>query len=183
MIMAEALGVVGGIIAVLQITNSVLSVCYDYSAAARGAPWEVPRIQKEMEDLRTILQNLEPIAKKAESFNPAQLQIFAGPLETCLKEVERLEKKLKSPDWTKNCGPKRTAIVQSLRWPLKEADTKKTLETISRIKVTLQLALEAHNTYAPPPADDENLGLRLIIDIDHWRKKYRSYLCLHTKQR
>ena len=150
--MAEALGIVGGVIAVLQITNSVLSVCYDYNAAVRGASWELPRVQKEMEDLRAILQTLEPIAKKAESSNPTQSQnltllcVPQGPLETCLKEINRLEEKLKSPDWMKNYGRKRTAVVQSLRWPLKEAETNKTLDTISRIKETLQLALVLDHT-------------------------------------
>lgn len=93
--MAEALGLVSGIIAVLQITSSVLSVCYDYDAAVRDASWELPRIQKELEHLRTILQNLKPLAKKAESSNPAQLQNLAqlclpnGSLQICSNEIKK----------------------------------------------------------------------------------------------
>lgn len=150
--MAEALGVVSGVIACLQITNTVLSVCYYYNAALQGASWELSRIQKEMEDLRTVLQALEPVANATVSSNQAQLPTLAllctpqGPLETCLKEIGRLQEKLKPPEWTKNHGRKRTALVQSLRWPLKEAETIKILETISRIKETLQLALGTDHT-------------------------------------
>lgn len=147
--MAEAFGIVGGVIAVLQITNPVLSVCYDYNAGVQGASWELPRIQKEVEDLRVVLQALEPVVRKAQSSNQAQLPTLAllcasqGSLETCRKEIKRLEKKLKSPDWMKKFGRKTTALAQSLRWPLKEAETNKSLEAISRLKQTLQLALHA----------------------------------------
>lgn len=150
--MAEAFGIVSGVVAVLQITNTVLSVCYDYNDAVQNAQGELPRVQKEMEDLRTVLQALEPIAKRAQSSNQAQLRKLdllcnpQGPLETCRKEIERLEEKLKSPAWMKNFGPKRTALAQSLRWPLKEAETNKSLEIISRMKQTLQLALHADHT-------------------------------------
>lgn len=152
--MAEVFGVVGGVIACLQITEAVLSVCHDYKAAVQGASWEVPQIQKEMEHLCTVLHTLEPIVRKAEASDPEQLlSLLQGPLETCRKEIKRLEEKLVPPTWIKNAGRKRKAIVQSLRWPLKEAEAIKTLETISRIKATLQLALDAVHVYALSPAE------------------------------
>lgn len=150
--MTEALGVVSGVIACIQITQTVLKVCKNYNDPRRDASWELPGVQKEMEDLHRVLQLLKPVAKKAESANSGQLRGLAllcvpqGPLDICKNEIERLEKKLKTPDWMKNFGLKRMAIGQSLRWPLKEADTRKTLEKISRTKDTLQLALDADQT-------------------------------------
>ena len=64
--MAEALGLAASVIAVLQITNSVISLSHDYSAAANNAPWELPQIITELGCLRNILQILEPLAKQAE---------------------------------------------------------------------------------------------------------------------
>ena len=152
--MAEAFGIAAGVIAVLQITNSILSICDDYKAAVRGASWELPGIQKEMKDLLTVLQTLEPLAANVSPLDPARFQTLAllsgpeGLLEACRKEIERLEKRLKSPDWMKRFGPRRQALVQSLRWPLKEAETKKTLDTISRFREILQMALVVDQTYA-----------------------------------
>ena len=37
--MAEGLAVAAGVIAVLQITNSVVFICYDYNAAATATSW------------------------------------------------------------------------------------------------------------------------------------------------
>lgn len=53
----------------------------------------------------------------------------------------------------KNFDRKRTAIVQSLRWPLNEGETKKSLNTISRVKETLQFALVADHTYFSLPLE------------------------------
>ena len=155
--MAEGLGLAASIIAVLQITNSVISVCYDYSAAVQGTSWELPQVRAEMESLRDILQALESLAKQAEFTNSVAgtrlptLSLLMGPdslLQNCFHEVERLEKRLKSPSWSDGFGPRRKALIQALRWPLKEAETKKALENISRFKSTLVLALSADSTYA-----------------------------------
>ena len=101
--MAEGLGLAASIIAVLQITNSVISVCYDYSAAVQGTSWELPQVRAEMESLRDVLQALEPLAKQAEFTNSVAgtrlptLSLLLGPnnlLQNCFHEVERLEKNL-----------------------------------------------------------------------------------------
>ena len=151
--MAEVLGLTAGIIAVLQMTSSVISVYYDYGAAVKGAPWELSRVKAEMESLRSVLQSLEPLAKQAELTSPVAesrlptLGLLIDPLKDCLQEVERLDKKLKSPSSSDGFGPKRKALVQALRWPLKEVETNKVLENIGRFKETLDLALNADETY------------------------------------
>ena len=143
------------VIAVLQITNSVISVCYDYGSAANGTSWELPRLKAELESLRSVLQQLEPLAKQTEfdqaapdSKLPAFSQLCGpnGPLETCCHEIQSLENVLKSPKWSDGFGPRRKALVQALRWPLKEKDTKKYLMHIGKFKDILSFALTADQT-------------------------------------
>ena len=147
--MAEVLGLTASIIAVLQMTSSVISVCYDYQAAVKGAPWELSQIKMELESLRNILHELEPRAKQAElaeSISGASTQalsLLCGPLQQCLQVIKELETQLKTPSWSDGYGPKRKALIQALRWPLKESDTRKALENIGRFKATLSLAISA----------------------------------------
>lgn len=54
--MAEVLGLNASIITVLQTTQSVLSVCYDYSAALKGSSWELTKVKHELEGFRTVVQ-------------------------------------------------------------------------------------------------------------------------------
>ena len=154
--MAEGLAVAASVVAVLQITNSVISICYDYSAAVTGTSWELPRLTSELEGLRSVLQSLEPIAKQADfsravhnAKKPTFIELCKpnGPLLLCCREIESLEAVLKTPDWAAGFGPKRKALVQALRWPLKAKDTKKALKQISRFRQVLSFALTADQTY------------------------------------
>ena len=150
--MAEGLAVAASVIAVLQVTNSVISICYDYSAAASGSTWELPRLMSELESLRSVLQRLEPLAKQADlssavpnAKRPAFIEFCKpnGPLPLCCHEIESLEALLKTPDWAAGFGPKREAIVQALRWPLKSKDIEKALKQINKLRELLSFALAA----------------------------------------
>ena len=144
------------VVALLQITDSVISVCHDYSSDARGASWEVPSIRIGLEKLREVLQTLESLAEETESGSASSgarlptLKALCGRadlLQTCFDDVTRLDQRLKTPVWSNRFGPKRKALVQALRWPLKEAETKKTLQIIDRFTGILNLAIGADQTY------------------------------------
>ena len=156
--MAEGLALAASVIAVVQITNSLISVCYDYSAAMKGASWQLPRIKSELESLRNVLQQLEPLAKQAELAPaaadlklPAFVQLCGseGLLQLCYAEVKELEVKLKTPSWSDGFGPRRKALVQVLQWPLREADTERALKQIGRFRDMLNFALTADQAYDP----------------------------------
>lgn len=62
-----------------------------------------------------------------------------GPLIVCQEELEKLRAKLIPEEgWRK--------IRQSLTWPLKEEEVRKTLVTLERLKGTMMLALTADQT-------------------------------------
>ena len=147
--MAEGLALAASVIAVLQVTGKVISICYDYSATVEDSTWELPQIKGGLESLRSVLQLLEPRVKQVDlaqaipHSETSLLLLLREPLQKCLEMVERLEIKLKTPGWAERCGPRRKAMVQALRWPLKEGDAKKTLANIDRFKATFHLAITA----------------------------------------
>lgn len=154
--MAEALALAASVIAVIQITSSTISVCHNYSSDARGASWELPRLRAGLEALRNVLEKLEHLARQAESGNPTAgtqlptLKLLCGCdglLQSCYEVVKRLDQRLKLPDWSHRFGPKRKALVKALRWPMKEAETKKTIEILDGFRGILELALVADQTY------------------------------------
>jgi len=119
-------------------------------------PWEVPSIRTGLEKLREVLQTLEPLAEQAESGSSSRgtrlptlkpLCGRGGLLQSCLDIITRLDRRLKTPAWSHRFGPKRKALVQALRWPLNEAETKKTLQIIDRFTGILKLAIVADQTY------------------------------------
>ena len=145
----EALGVAASIITVLEVAKAVISICCDYSAAVKGVPWELPKVTQQVRSLRNVLELLEALAKRAEVEDlsadtrlPALIQMCksdVGPLAMCKDDLKFLNKKLSR-------SSKRTALVQALTWPLKEAETKKILQNIERNKTILVNALGIDQT-------------------------------------
>ena len=149
----DPLSITCSIVTLIDATQSVISICHNYTTAVKGANWELPRIIEEVESLRGVLQGLERLAKQAENADPAdvsqlpQLRLFCTPetgtFALCLSEIRELERKLIPPRWSGESGSKRSKLVQALGWPLKKASVKETLENIGRLKATLSLDLGA----------------------------------------
>lgn len=147
----DPLSITASVLALIDATHSVISICHNYTAGVKGADWELPRIIEEVESLRGVLQGLERLAKQAENADPAavsklpQLRRFCTPetgtFALCLSEIQALELKLVPPRWIGESGSKRSKLIQALGWPLKKASVKETLENIGRLKATLSLDL------------------------------------------
>lgn len=144
----DPLSITASIIAVLQITNSVMSICYNYRSKVKNAPSTLRRTIDELSGLRDVLERLIGLAESAENADssaPPRLPALEaygkpdGPLVKCQTELAALEEKLKRTSKLK-------VIEQALRWPLQEGDVKKTLDNIGRFKATLSLVLTADQT-------------------------------------
>jgi hypothetical protein len=146
----DPLSLTASIIAVLQATSAVVSVCYDYSSALKGSSWELLKVIDEVRDLRNILETLERLARQEESSISAKARLPSlrllcepntGLLVQCLRELNELDRKLRPPDYLS--GSKRRALIQASGWPLKKGAVEKTLVNIGRLKATLTLAITA----------------------------------------
>jgi hypothetical protein len=146
----DPLSVTASIIAVIQATSAVVSICYDYSSAIKGASWELIKIIDEVRDLRNVLESLERLARQEESSKPAisrlpSLRLLCEPetgvLAQCLTDLHDLDKKLRPSGYP--AGSKRRALIQASGWPFKKGAVEKTLAHIGRLKATLTLAITA----------------------------------------
>ena len=151
--MMDPLSISASIIAVLQATNSVVSICYDFRAALKKAPWSLTRIIEEVKDLRNVLETLDRIAETMND-RPAgdtkRQPIFrllcepdTGPLASCLRELTNLERKITSSSCVGKAGFKGRAFIQAVTWQLKDHDATQCLERIERCKSSLALAITA----------------------------------------
>lgn len=100
----DPLSITASIIAVLQATTAVLSVCYDYRSAIKHRPWGLAKAIEEVRDLRNVLESLERISTKSDDGSDSRLVNLrllckkeTGPLQGCVAELHQLEKKITSP--------------------------------------------------------------------------------------
>ncbi|RFU25926.1 hypothetical protein B7463_g10412, partial [Scytalidium lignicola] len=141
----DPLSITGTLIAILQVTGAVISICYDYRQGSKNASREIIKISDELNSLKDVLDALLRVVENAQSGDPTKLLTFEllakpdGPLITCKIELEQLKAKLEpEKGWR--------AVRQSLVWPLKEGDMRKTLSSLERLKSTIQLALSTDQT-------------------------------------
>ena len=153
------------VIAVIQITTTIVAACYRYRSGAKQARKEIRLITDEVDSLRDVLKNLEALFEEEEDLqDESRLTTLSlltkpdGPLTQCGLELERLEKKLAFPK------EKLAQIGKTLFWPLKEEDSKRILDRLERFKATLNLALTADQTCVSDPLRRNRRFERLMVD-------------------
>jgi len=135
----DPLSATGTLIAVLQISSALISICYEYRQGTKNSSRDIVQISDELNSLKDVLESL---LKLVESNHDVRLSSFEllvrenGPLLACKKELERLRRELEPENgWRK--------VKRQLVWPLREVEVKKALGDLERLKGTMQLALAA----------------------------------------
>ena len=141
--MAEGLAVAASIIAVIQITGSVTSLCRMYIGKVRGADKEIFQIINTVASVKGVLEFLQSFVDDDE--NQSRLPLLYslshqhGPLEMCRIALTDIESKLR---------PKRdqSGVLKAITWPWKWKDIGPVLEDIEKQKTLMLLAMQGDTT-------------------------------------
>lgn len=147
--MAETVAVVASIIAIIQISDRIISCCKFYIQSTTDTPTELRVILVEISTLKTVLESLQFLQTCAHAA-PAlwkQLSGQDGPIEECKRSITALEKLFpagKFPVSRSQPGPKRRKMENvrtALAWPLKARQARELLRVIIQQKTIINLAL------------------------------------------
>ncbi|KAJ9245959.1 hypothetical protein DTO027B5_7240 [Paecilomyces variotii] len=148
----DPLSVTASIIALLQAANAVLSICYNYNCFSTGSSSGLSTIIDEICSLRNVLESLVRLAQE-ENKNSARLPTLRllcqpfGPLAIGVEKLESLERRLTPSNYYAGRVPsRRQAFLRALSWPLKEAESRRTIEQIALLRSTLSLAIDTDQT-------------------------------------
>ena len=149
--MAEAIALAAGIIAVIQISDRIISLTKQYIEAVQDAPRYLHVIRIEVSTLKAIFESLKLLqdSEYASSSILHKLGEKDGAVEGCERSVSGLEQLLDARYQPTSGGKRRKlqATLSSLAWPLKESKAKKLLHEISRYKTTITLSLSTEQVY------------------------------------
>ncbi|KAK4194838.1 hypothetical protein QBC40DRAFT_27893 [Triangularia verruculosa] len=152
--MAEGLAVAASVIAVIQLTERVVTVTKSYIQHVKNYPKEFRAISVEISSLKIVLGSLTLFVNDARDLEDAAILTTLlsreGPVNACQAALEKLEK-LISPV-AETSGPAGTPtkgldqqrvreIFQRLKWPSQASNAKQLLEEIMRHKTTISLGL------------------------------------------
>ena len=142
----EVVGATSAMITVIQITASLVSICYDYQSGTRHYPKDIITITNELQSLRNVLERLVGMTNSQDDTDSIALPVLdslnspGGPLEICKIELKQLLLEL-AP-----AGGRLKQVRQALMWPLMEKDVQKKLSILARQRGLCQLALTADQT-------------------------------------
>ena len=143
--MAEAvagLAVAASVIAVIQISEQVITACIQYYRTAKDAKADIQAVINVVGGLKTTLENLKMILDETEEDELPHLKSLDKPLEACCGAIDRLAQKLGvNVDRNTDTEKLKFTFTKRIMWPWKEKEVNKVLETIERHKSTFILAV------------------------------------------
>lgn len=144
--MAEGLGVVASAIAVIQISEQVISACYQYYRTAKDAKKDIIDVINVVGGLKSTLENLRMLLyENADSDGHQQLchlRLLRASLKTCKESIETLAMEL-GVNIEQDSGATEIKLnfKKKLMWPWKEKEIGKILAVIEKHKSTFILAI------------------------------------------
>lgn len=90
----EGLGVVANIIAVVDLSAKVATLCFQYSKDVSSARADIERLRSQVEHLATALRATQRLIEGTRGLSLLTSQGLAGSFHSCMADLERLEKKL-----------------------------------------------------------------------------------------
>lgn len=147
--MAEALAVPAGIIAVIQLSDLIISACKSYIDSAQDYPKDLRLIYIETASIKIVFESLDFLdGHDPDDFDALQkLGGDDGAVTGCRTAMEELSRLL--PHAPLKCSGKRNkkqrlgVAAATLAWPLKAEKARRLLDEILQYKATISLALTA----------------------------------------
>ena len=137
----EVLAGVTTIVAVVQTTNRILTLCADYASGVKHAREHIGRLEIKVEALNKVFTNVYEMSKSGEMelyASQSVLQGLVGTIMDCKTLLSDLETQL---DPGKGRKMMNRFGLRALTWPLKYQELTKITETLDQHKVMITLAL------------------------------------------
>jgi polyhydroxyalkanoate synthesis regulator phasin len=134
----EALGGAASVIAVIDISAKILSLCGQYISAVKNAKEDIERLSREVAAIQDVLNRVKELSHGRDA---AKLPTLAG----LTKEIDRLSSELVDLEGRLAPGKGRRFMkrlgMQDLKWPLKRGEVDRFITALERHKTTINLAL------------------------------------------
>ena len=135
-------GTAASVIAVIQISEQVITTCFQYVRTAKEAKSDIQSVINVVGGLKTTLENLKMLLGETMDDELPHLRSLDGPLATSCAALVSLAREL-GVDIEVDMDQQlfKFSFVKRLRWPWKEKEVDKVLGTIEKHKATLILAV------------------------------------------
>ncbi|KAH5436513.1 hypothetical protein HBI47_072820 [Parastagonospora nodorum] len=148
----DGLSGAASVIAVIDISAKIASLCYQYSVAVKDAKNDVERIKKKVGDVKRVLEGVKKLLDGPHKARLSTTHDLFMSLEQCLRELGVLKSELESGKAMSRFG------VRALKWPFTSKQVEKIVSSLEAHEHTFTLALQIDQT-------DLLLGFEQKLDL------------------
>ncbi|KAJ4248091.1 hypothetical protein NW762_012861 [Fusarium torreyae] len=158
--MAEVLGVTSSVIAVVDLSAKVFSLCLQYSQEVKNAQDDIEKLREEIATFQATTKELQTLIEGPRSKELKASQQLKSAVEDGQLRLERLEKQLQSSTRRKRM---RRFGIRALKWPFESKEVKGVIEDLQRCRGTISLALNIDQIAILQNVDDRTTLNQLPI--------------------
>ncbi|KAI1592502.1 WD40 repeat [Pyrenophora tritici-repentis] len=139
----DGLSGAASVIAVIDISTKIVSLCYQYSVAVKDAKDDIERVRRKVSDITHVLEKIKQLLNSQDKTRLSTTQGLFSSLEQCLKELKSLEAKL-DPGKTRKTMSR--FGFRALKWPFTSKQVDKIILDLEGYEQTFSLALQVDQT-------------------------------------
>lgn len=139
----DGLSGAASVIAVVDISAKIASLCYQYADAVKHAKDDIERLKRTVLDIKNILEQVKQLLDKQDDSQLSVTRQLLDSLEECRQQLTRVGAQLEP-------GKTRKTMhrfgVRALKWPFTSKQVEKIVASIEKYQQTFSLALSADQT-------------------------------------
>ncbi|KAH7146859.1 hypothetical protein B0J13DRAFT_318103 [Dactylonectria estremocensis] len=126
--MAEAVGLAGSVIAIIELSAKVSALCLDYSTAVSNARADITRLRSRLDSLGVTFRAVQKLLDGPDGHTLQTSRELVDSLQGCTTVLDQVQRRL-DPD--KAGKAMRRFGLRALKWPL---DSKEVSDILSRLE-------------------------------------------------
>ncbi|KAF4449222.1 hypothetical protein F53441_7464 [Fusarium austroafricanum] len=142
--MADPLSMTASIAGIITLADLAFRSVFSYTYKAKGAKKEVENLKNEISGLSNALRILDALTNELEAENgPRDVALNARLLDQCRETLECINERVQKAVKDFDDARKWKTVGRQLKWPFSSSETKELLDSLSRYKATMSLAISA----------------------------------------
>ncbi|KAM0349595.1 hypothetical protein ACHAP4_010374 [Fusarium culmorum] len=135
--MAEALGVASSVIAVVDLSAKVFSLCLQYSREVKNAKDDIERLRKEVAGFQDTTKELKALLEGPRGKELKTSQQLVSAIEDGHSTLGKVEQRLRPSTGRKAMS---RFGMRALRWPFESKDVEGAIQNLERCRENISLA-------------------------------------------
>ncbi|KAH7200625.1 hypothetical protein BKA60DRAFT_469988 [Fusarium oxysporum] len=158
--MVEALGVASSVIAVVDLSAKVFSLCLQYSREVKNAKDDIKSLYKEVAAFQDTTEKLKALLEGPRGKELKASQQLVSAIEDGHSTLGKVEQRLRPSTGRKAMS---RFGMRALKWPFESKDVEGTIEKLERCRGNISLALNVDQTVILQNIDDRTTLHQLPI--------------------